>query len=300
MSDPEGPPPEPASEPPAAPAGGEGPTALVPAAEPGGGTGLALAVGMPCPGCGAPLAPRVYFCVVCARPWRDERDVLPALRPAPPTDGELLRKKVPQVWTLFWTYVVVVLGGTAVVIATAGREHLGASMVVLDVLLLLVTAVFSVTYGATLKPALTRTGFASPWGWAAVGAVVPLLLVNYGYARLLEALGAPSGDPFEVFSDAGMSHAAVVFLVAVFPAVSEELAFRGLILPWMHAAVGEKKAIVYSAALFAALHLSLLHLPYLFAVGWVLGLARVRSRSLYPPMILHFLHNLGVVEFFTR
>lgn len=296
MADPDGPVPAPDEAPPADAAG---PSALAPADTPRGGTGLALAVGMPCPGCGAPLAPRVYFCVVCARPWRDERDVLPALRPAPPTDGELLQKKAPQVWRLFWTYTVVVVAGLAITIAIGGREHAAASTVVLDVLLLFVTAGFSVAYGATLKPALVRTGFGSPWGWAAVGAVVPLLLLNYGWATFVEWLAGGSGPPaFDVYRDAGMSHAALVCLIAVFPAISEELAFRGLMLPWMHAAVGERKALLYSSALFAALHLSYLSLPYLFLVGWVLGLARIRSRSLYPSIVLHFLHNYAVLELF--
>lgn len=298
MSDPAGPSPDPANEPPVAPTGRDDASALAPSAGPDGGTGLALAVGMPCPGCGAPLAPRVYFCVVCARPWRDVESVLPSRRPAPPTDGELLRKKVPQVWTLFWTYVVVVLGGSILALVLAGPEHVAAAMIALDVVLLVVTAVFASAYGATLRPALVRTGFDGWWGWAAVGAVVPLLLVNFAYHGLLRAMTGLGDDGFDTLRDAGVSDAALVWMVAVFPAVSEELAFRGLMLPWMHAAVGERKALLYSAALFAALHLNVLSFPYLLGVGLVLGIARTRSRSLYPPMILHFLHNLGVLELF--
>jgi membrane protease YdiL (CAAX protease family) len=246
------------------------------------------------------LAPRVYFCVVCSRPWRDVGAVLPSLRPAPPTDGELLRKKAPQVWTLFWTYGVVVFFGTVAAIVFVGKEHVAAATIALDAILLLVTAVFATSHGATLRPALARTGLASPWGWAAIGAVVPLLLVNFAYHGLLRAILGADDDPFDALREAGVSDAALVFLVAVFPAVSEELAFRGLMLPWMHAAVGERKALVYSSALFAALHLNLLSFPYLFGVGFVLGVARIRCRSLYPPIVLHFLHNFGVLEFLSR
>lgn len=257
-------------------------------------SGGALAPGHPCPGCGASLAPRVYFCVVCSRPWRDVEDVLPPARPAPPTVGELIRKKAPDVWPLFWTYAIVIVAGTLLSILIAGVEFASTAVVVVDVLLLVVTVFASAKYGATLRPALVRSGFENRFGWLAVLSVVPLLVLNFAYYALLrEATGLR--DETSVLSDAGFSPAALVFLFAVFPAITEEIAFRGLLLPWLHAAVGERRALVISSALFSALHGNLLAAPYLFVAGLALGLARTRSRSLYPPILLHFLHNWGVL-----
>ena len=54
----------------------------------------------------------------------------------------------------------------------------------------------------------------------------------------------------------------------------------------------------FAAALFAVLHFSLLSLPYLFMVGLLLGWAKWKTGSLYPSILVHFLHNLIVLEFF--
>ena len=56
--------------------------------------------------------------------------------------------------------------------------------------------------------------------------------------------------------------------------------------------------MVVASALFAALHFSVLSFPYLFAVGMALGWVKWKTGSLYPPMLMHFLHNYVVVAYF--
>jgi membrane protease YdiL (CAAX protease family) len=90
----------------------------------------------------------------------------------------------------------------------------------------------------------------------------------------------------------------LIFSVCVFPAVTEEIAFRGLVQHWLHVAVQPRQAIVYAAALFTALHFSILSAPTLFLAGCLLGWLRWRTGSLWPPIVVHFLHNLAVVTFF--
>jgi membrane protease YdiL (CAAX protease family) len=87
----------------------------------------------------------------------------------------------------------------------------------------------------------------------------------------------------------------VVLVLAVIPAVCEELVFRG----WMLSAVqGEQPsagrqvaAVVLQAALFAVVHLLPERLPTTFAMGLVLGWMAIRTGSLLPGILCHAVHN---------
>ncbi len=50
--------------------------------------------------------------------------------------------------------------------------------------------------------------------------------------------------------------------------------------------------------MFAALHFSVISFFYLFTVGMLLATVRRRTGSLYPGMLIHFLHNLVVITLF--
>ena len=58
------------------------------------------------------------------------------------------------------------------------------------------------------------------------------------------------------------------------------------------------KAMVLASALFVTLHFSILSAPYLFALAMLLGWTKYKTGSLYPAMLIHFLHNYVVLEFF--
>jgi len=81
------------------------------------------------------------------------------------------------------------------------------------------------------------------------------------------------------------------FLVVTFvgPAV-EELTYRGvglsLLVPY-----GTVLAILVSGILFGAAHGLLVALPVLAAFGIIVGWLRVRTHSIYPPMLLHATFN---------
>lgn len=83
--------------------------------------------------------------------------------------------------------------------------------------------------------------------------------------------------------------------VALFPAVAEEILFRGFLLAGLRSAFGATTAVVASAAVFAAAHLDLGRLPSTFVLGLVLGVLRVRTGSTGPGMLAHFLVNATVV-----
>jgi sodium transport system permease protein len=90
-----------------------------------------------------------------------------------------------------------------------------------------------------------------------------------------------------------------VVLFAAVPAVCEELAFRGFILTGLERGHRTRSAILLSALLFGFMHVLISLFQQLFnatLLGLVLGLLAVRSGSIVPGIVFHFLNNAsGVV-----
>ncbi|MBV8486961.1 MAG: CPBP family intramembrane metalloprotease, partial [Planctomycetaceae bacterium] len=81
---------------------------------------------------------------------------------------------------------------------------------------------------------------------------------------------------------------------ALLPAICEEFAFRGFILSGLEHQRRTRSAIFLSALMFGFLHVLLSLFQQLFnaaLLGIVLGLLAVRSRSIVPGILFHFLNN---------
>jgi len=143
-----------------------------------------------------------------------------------------------------------------------------------------------------------RGGLLSVTMLLGLAALAALLGINKLYHTFVMRLaGQEMRSLSESLRDAGLSHAGMILAFCLFPAVLEEIAFRGLVQHWLQAAITPWKALVLASALFTALHFSIVSAPYLFAVGLLLGWLKQRTGSLYPSMVVHFLHNFVVLEF---
>lgn len=85
-----------------------------------------------------------------------------------------------------------------------------------------------------------------------------------------------------------------LIIIAVFPAVFEELAFRGFLFDNFKNTVGVNSAIWGSAFLFALVHFSLLSLFWLFPFGLILGYLRKKHSTIVYGVVAHFIHNATV------
>ena len=89
----------------------------------------------------------------------------------------------------------------------------------------------------------------------------------------------------------------VLVVIAVVPAVCEELLFRGFLLGGVGAAVGRWGGIIVSAAVFGVFHFYLFRFVVTTGLGIVMAYLCWQSRSIVPGMIVHVLHNgLGVLS----
>lgn len=99
-------------------------------------------------------------------------------------------------------------------------------------------------------------------------------------------------------ADSTLEMAFVFFIVAVVPAVSEEVMFRGYIQKSF-----ELKMTPFKAALITAIFFGLYHFnPYgiipLILLGVFFGYAAYKTNSILVPMFLHFLNNFIAVGLF--
>jgi len=88
--------------------------------------------------------------------------------------------------------------------------------------------------------------------------------------------------------------ATAVLIFALIPAICEEFAFRGFILSGLENGQGTRTAIIGSALLFGFLHVLLSLFQQFFnatLLGLVIGLLAVRSRSILPGILFHFVNN---------
>ncbi|MCP5106176.1 MAG: CPBP family intramembrane metalloprotease, partial [bacterium] len=113
--------------------------------------------------------------------------------------------------------------------------------------------------------------------------IVPLLLVNFSYHHLLLGIfGIEETRSSDPFITAGFGFGVIVFSGCVMPAVWEEIAFRGLIQTGLNKKFRKWETLFITSGLFAVIHIAALSWPYLFLVGLVLGILRMKSQSLWP------------------
>jgi sodium transport system permease protein len=83
----------------------------------------------------------------------------------------------------------------------------------------------------------------------------------------------------------------ILLVVALLPAICEELAFRGFILSGLRHIGNPGAAIAISSLLFGLTHGMLQQSLAAIAVGFVMGYLALQTRSLLPCMIFHLTHN---------
>lgn len=228
-----------------------------------------------CSDCGAAYKPNAAFCSACGKPRTlDEPSQL----------SFIIKFFVAQLTVMlpFLVYTVHLHGDPFVAV-------MGAS-----------AALFVVTLAAAgvrrplWWPLYKRAGF-GPLGYALIVLAAPVVLtLVLGYVHgLATAFGLHPEAELEGFK----GHAFVwqIILLAALPPVMEELAFRGIIFTGLTKTLGIAESMIISSFAFALLHLSIPSIVTHLPLGLYFCFLRHRSQSLWPSMLAHCLHNVGVI-----
>jgi membrane protease YdiL (CAAX protease family) len=99
----------------------------------------------------------------------------------------------------------------------------------------------------------------------------------------------------EVYREAGQGLAVALADYSLLTPILEESLFRGLILGALLSVVGRKAALWGSALMFASAHLTPVTFVHHTILGLVCGHARLETKSLLIPMLIHGVYNAIVV-----
>ncbi|HPD29830.1 MAG TPA: ABC transporter permease subunit/CPBP intramembrane protease [Phycisphaerae bacterium] len=87
----------------------------------------------------------------------------------------------------------------------------------------------------------------------------------------------------------------IVLLLALIPAVTEEFLFRGFLLSGLGRASGKWTAVIGAGLIFGAFHFVVDKIPVTALMGMLLGYLCWQSRSLWPGILAHAMHNSALM-----
>jgi membrane protease YdiL (CAAX protease family) len=240
----------------------------------------------------------------------------------------------PRVWTVFATWLAAVIVGQIAVFAGFVAAGLGIGVVMgaqgadpaaiqlrvqetfqqpLPALLLtllpfqlgmMVVVLFAAR--RSQEPLKKRLGFTLPSGRTfgsfklatmAAFTVSSALAIMIGSSLLF---GEPPATPLgSALSDGSWWTVTLIsVLLSVIPALVEETLIRGYIQHRLLQRWSPSAAIGVSTVLFAVMHAdSLQHIIAVLPLGVITGMLAYRTNSVKPGMLVHALHNIGVVKF---
>jgi membrane protease YdiL (CAAX protease family) len=212
--------------------------------------------------------------------------------------------------TVFWLLGFLVFGIVAMVLGAENEVALlTASQIAVWLLpALLFATCFYHNFWADLN--VKKFGKRTDYGWFILLYLITLPLVGY-FAQISELFPFPeSWIEFSrnvetqtkelilqfVSGKTTKGLISALLVMAVLPAICEEVLFRGVILNnLVKRNVGVHVAVWISAILFSAVHLEVLGFVSRTLMGATFGYAFVYSKSLWLPIILHFINNAILV-----
>ncbi len=177
------------------------------------------------------------------------------------------------------------------------------------VLVTVLTMIFLVAGPAILfAKALTSQAantllIAKPKSWQSIPAAIllavclhPLALALMTVIRRLYPIDTAALEPFLKVFESSPNIWYLLGLMALLPAVCEELAFRGFILSGLRHTGSKWRAILISSVFFGMTHGILQQSIVASIFGLVLGYIAIQTNSIFPCMAFHAAHNaLGLV-----
>lgn len=115
------------------------------------------------------------------------------------------------------------------------------------------------------------------------------LLKHFGYTQKLTESSIPNLQGWRIVS--------AIAVIAVLPAVMEEALFRGVILGGAERGAGSVRAVFIVGFVFALFHGSAEQTLYQFVCGCLFALLAIRSRSVLPSVLMHFINNALILIF---
>ncbi len=133
------------------------------------------------------------------------------------------------------------------------------------------------------------------WAWITAALATPLVGMISGIivGLFLDESAAlkEMSDIFRQQSQSGFT-AQLILMIALTPALCEELLFRGYVQSRLTRVFPPVFGILFSSIVFAAFHMDPVHIIAVVPLGLLLGWLTWQSGSLFPAILSHFTNNL--------
>jgi membrane protease YdiL (CAAX protease family) len=135
-------------------------------------------------------------------------------------------------------------------------------------------------------------------GYIAFYVAVPAVLITNVCALQFFRRTPHSIETSLIESPTALNFGVAAFSAVIVAPIIEELAFRGILLPWLRRIVGPWPAILLCSAIFAIAHFDAWPAPIaLFVLALFLGYLAHRTTSIVGPIVLHATFNAANLAF---
>ena len=121
------------------------------------------------------------------------------------------------------------------------------------------------------------------------GCMLSSLLTSY-LMYYLSQFGIPIPESPEMMVHEPLSLALGLIVMAVLPALLEEMVFRGYVLRTLRP-YGDFYAVMVSAVMFGLIHGNIRQVPFALVSGILLGWLYVATNNIWLPVVVHFCNN---------
>lgn len=128
-------------------------------------------------------------------------------------------------------------------------------------------------------------------------AIVASVVVNIIVVKLNFSFFRTDTSYYTRYSVYSMPAAVMIYSIALNPAITEELAFRGVLYNYLGNFLNERLVVIVTGFAFAMLHLSFISLTWLLPFGIFVGFLRKRYKTIWYGVVFHFVFNLVAVLF---
>ncbi len=118
--------------------------------------------------------------------------------------------------------------------------------------------------------------------------------------EVLKLIGVPTTEHMkkleEFIGECNSAEAlAAIIVIAAVPAFAEELIFRGILINTTENGAGSIRTVFITGFCFSLFHASAEQTVYQFIAGCLFAFVAIRSRSILPSTLMHFLNNAIVI-----
>lgn len=170
-----------------------------------------------------------------------------------------------------------------------------------DIISAAITIIFVVFTFKDVKHSLKWNNFSLKKLFFYIGvAILFSIVVQFLVGLLNKSLFEGEYYYYFTFSDTAHPVIFMLLMIAVQPAIIEELGYRGLIMSQLSKIVDSKQVIFISAFVFALIHLSIFSMLWIIPFAIMLGYIKEKEKTIWYGVVIHFTFNATacLVEFY--